>query len=78
MVATMASPKIKYPNQLRRLRKAKGLTLQDVADEIGVAKITVSQYERGIDPIPEHRVFQLAELYNVSPLHIFVYQPHVS
>ena len=51
---------------LRDLRKARGMTLKDVAERIGVAESTVSQYETGKRTPDYETLLKLAELFDVS------------
>lgn len=55
-----------YAARLKALRKEKGLTQQDVADQLGVNKQTVSGYERGARKPDFERLDALAELFDVS------------
>jgi DNA-binding transcriptional regulator YiaG len=46
-VTTNALPDAGFPQRLQRLRKARGLTLAQVADALGVSKPTVWAWEQG-------------------------------
>lgn len=37
----------KFPDRLKELRKGKGLSMQTLADRVGVSKMSISQYESG-------------------------------
>ena len=51
---------------LRALRKARGMTLKEVAERVGVAESTVSQYENGKRDPDFETLLKLAELFDVS------------
>ena len=55
------------PNRIRFLRKQRGLTLQQVADEIGVHKTMMGMLERGDRPL--HLTYQqaIARVLGVAP-----------
>ena len=53
-------------SRLRELRKAKGLSLKDVADQIGIYKPTLSNIERGVKPASLEMVITLADFFDVS------------
>ena len=42
------------PEELKRRREALGLTQEQLARELAVAVMTVSRWERGVNPIPYH------------------------
>ena len=50
---------------LKYLRTINELSLQQVADKIGVTKQTISKWERGII-IPKVRIEQLMEIFNIE------------
>ncbi|WP_440682102.1 helix-turn-helix domain-containing protein [Cysteiniphilum halobium] len=52
---------------LKQLRKDNKLTLQAVADKLGVTKATVFKWESSDVNIKSSYIFKLASLYNVSP-----------
>lgn len=53
--------------RLKRIRKEKKMTLEDVANGIGVSKATILKYESGkISPIPTARMHELANFFDVS------------
>ncbi len=56
------------PTKLKELRKAKGLTLDELALLVGTSKQTISRYEKGIiSNIPPERVESLATALDTSP-----------
>ena len=40
------------PKEIKRIRTRLGWTQNQTADYLGVAKITVASYERGLRPVP--------------------------
>lgn len=58
-------------NRLKQLRSEKQLTMQEVADYVGVNVATVSRWENGeIANMRRDKVAKLAELFNVRPSYI--------
>lgn len=54
--------------RLKRLRKEKGLTLEELADRLGTSKQTIHRYENGvIANVPHGKVLALAEALGVEP-----------
>lgn len=51
---------------LRKLRKSKGLTMKDVASEVGVSEATMSLYERGLRSPSYEVLLKLGEYFGVS------------
>ncbi len=55
-------------NKLKELRKAKGLTLDALAERLGTSKQTIHRYENGvISNIPHEKVRALARALEVAP-----------
>ena len=55
-------------NNLKRLRKERKLTLDDIAEALGTSKQTIHRYENGIiTNVPPEKVQSLAELLEVTP-----------
>mgnify|MGYP000007906565 CR=1 FL=1 len=53
---------------IKRLRYAKGMTLEEVGKRISVSKQTIQRYESGQIPnIPYDKVIALAEVFDCSP-----------
>jgi len=61
--------------KLKHLRNAKGLTQQQVADEIDAALSQVNQWETGRHVPKAHRVDQLAALFKVDREALFAADP---
>ena len=55
---------------LKKLRVQRGLTQQDVADELGVTKSTISKYEKGLRSINQIHIARLSQLYGVTKSYI--------
>lgn len=53
-------------NKLRSIRKARGLTLDDVAQACGVSSQSVSRWETGQTYVSDERFAQLAALYDCT------------
>lgn len=53
-------------NNLRELRKQKNLTIVEVAEKIGVSKLTVLKWEHGTSQISIGKAKKLAEYFGVS------------
>lgn len=53
-------------NNLRSLRKQKNLTIVEVAEKIGVSKLTVLRWEHGTNQISIGKAKKLAECFGVS------------
>ena len=55
-------------NRLKELRKARGLTLEVLADKLGTSRQTIHRYENGmINNIPPAKVMLLAEALETTP-----------
>lgn len=57
---------------LRKVRKERNLTLQTVADAIGISKSLLSNYENNINHIPSNKLLALLEFYCIEPLNFIV------
>lgn len=62
-------------NRLKQLRKEKGLTQQEVADEIGVTKRTYIYWENEGSQIKTKKASQLADYFGVSVGYLLGYEP---
>jgi len=56
----------KYPNALKHSIKLLGYTLQEVADEVGIPRRTLTEYCAGRNPIPRKVVQQIAAVLGCS------------
>ena len=52
--------------RIRNARKLKGLSLQDIADELGVSKQMISKYEKGISIPNSSNLIMLAKLFDLK------------
>lgn len=52
--------------RLKSLRKSLGLTQQKFADQLGVKRNTVGQWECGINPLTDQTVFSICRVFNVN------------
>lgn len=59
------------PKKLRKVRRDKNLTLQEVSLQTGIPVQSLSVYERGEVQAPVSRLVQLAALYTVSLDYLF-------
>lgn len=57
---------IKIGRELKRMRDANNLSLQDVADKIGKSRYTIHGYEKGRNSISASLLMQLCEYYGFS------------
>lgn len=57
---------MKYTERIRDLRKQKRYTQTYVANSIGVAQTTYSDYENGRVRVPINHIVELARFYNVD------------
>jgi transcriptional regulator with XRE-family HTH domain len=70
-------------DRLRRLRRARGLTLHDVAQAVGLSHTFVSMVERGLTDISLARFRRLADFYGVRASELLLQEeshgrPHIS
>ena len=56
----------KYPERMRALRQDCDLTQKAVAEVLGVAQTTYSQYELYSRSMPIEHLYKLCQFYNVS------------
>ena len=57
---------MKYPERIRELRQDNDYTQKKIADILGVAQTTYSQYELEKRPMPIEYLVALCKFYNVS------------
>ena len=66
-------------DKLKALRRAKGMTLLELADAIGTSKQTIHRYENGIiSNIPPEKIEAIAEALEVSPSELMGWSDEVS
>ena len=53
--------------RIREVRKERKITLQELAEKLGVRHTTVSRYEKGIITIPSDKLKAIADILEVSP-----------
>lgn len=58
-------------NRLKSLRKEKGLTLEQMATDLGTTKVTLSRYENGIREPKGETLNLIANYFNVSIDYLF-------
>lgn len=61
--------------RLRKLRKAKGMTQEQVAAYLNAAKSTVSQYENNVNEPDLKTLVKLADLFGVTVDYLFGREP---
>ena len=55
---------------VRRIRKAKGLTVTALADKSGISRQTLHKIENGGGNIKVSKIYELSEALDVTPAHI--------
>lgn len=55
---------------IRNIRKSKGLTMKDIANKLDMTEQAISQYERNIRTPNVKLVLKIADILNVSPKQI--------
>lgn len=65
-------------NRLKELRKRKKMTQQELANIIGVTKLTILRWEKGNRQIKSDKAKQLAEYFNVSVGYLLGYEDNNS
>lgn len=61
--------------QIRMYRKARHLTLQDLADQIHKSRASISKYENGEISLDIETLYEIAQVLEVSPGHLMNFQP---
>jgi transcriptional regulator with XRE-family HTH domain len=59
---------------IRKIREKRGITLQDLADKLGISKAQLSRLETGHRPIKTEMVVEIAELLS-TPIGEFFSEP---
>lgn len=62
-------------NKLRELRKAKGLTQQELAEAIGITRRGFQKWENGESQIKSNNAQQLADYFGVNVGYLLGYEP---
>lgn len=57
---------MEYPERMRELRQDRDLKQKDIAEMLGVAQTTYSQYELNKRPMPIEYLIALCKFYHVS------------
>lgn len=59
---------------LKKVREEKGLSQKEVADKIGVNRVTLSNIENGKRKLDAVTLYKLSKLYNVDPYKLMDYK----
>lgn len=62
-------------SQIKRFRKAQGLTLQQLADLIHKSRATVSKYENGEITLDVETLYEISQILHVSTNQLMDYKP---
>lgn len=62
----------RYPNRLKLLRRMRGKTQIELAEEFNVAVATISRHESGSRGLDRQMINAYAEYYNVKPFELFI------
>ena len=63
--------------RIRSLRKARGMTQQELADKLHTTKQTIGKYEQGIvTNLPLSRISELAQALSTTPAYLIIKIPH--
>ena len=60
-------------NRLKELRKEKGLTQTDLAEQLEVTKLTIHNWENGVYSIKSDRLKKLCEIFDVDATYLLGY-----
>ncbi|MDO4329068.1 MAG: helix-turn-helix transcriptional regulator [Lachnospiraceae bacterium] len=63
--------------RIRKYRKSRGLTLQQLADQIHKSRASVSKYETGEVSLDIETLFEIADVLQVSPGQLMDYHPPI-
>jgi transcriptional regulator with XRE-family HTH domain len=66
--------KEKVAERIRITRLSKGLSQQNIADDLGITVAAYSNIERGVTDVSVSRVYQIATILQVNPFSLFVEQ----
>jgi len=56
--------------KIREIRKAKGLKIGELAEQIGVSEPHLSEVERGLKNVNNHLLTRISEVLGVEPHHL--------
>lgn len=65
-------------NKIRKYRKLKGLSQEQLAEEIGIATNTLSSIERGNAFMTAQTLEKIIKIFNVTPQEIFTFPNQIS
>lgn len=65
---------IKFGNNLREIRVAKGFTQEKLANELGVEISQISRIERGVINTSVVTVYQISKILNINTSDLFNFQ----
>lgn len=71
MARTIRTASVETTHSLRAWRKAKGLTLEQLADAIGMSHQNLGRIERGLVPLGEEHHGRLARALGITPADLF-------
>lgn len=61
-----------FPNQIRMLRRLRGMSMQELADHLGVSLSAISKIEKGYRRLNQEQLIQVAELTDCSLQDLYV------
>ena len=69
-----------FRERMRTVRKAKNITLREIAEKIGVREATVQRYEsgNGIKTIPYDAIVGIANILGVSPAYLMGWEDNLT
>ncbi|NAE18231.1 helix-turn-helix domain-containing protein [Enterococcus hirae] len=68
--STADSERIRVGQTVRALRKARALTIPELADKAGMSRTFLNQIELGLKDLPPARAVQIANVLHVRPIAI--------
>jgi transcriptional regulator with XRE-family HTH domain len=74
----LTEPPKDFAQQLRSLREAQGLSVRDLADLVGVSKVTIWKWEKGESEPRTRMILPLAKALDVTPARLGSPQNSVS
>ena len=61
-----------FPNQIRMHRRLRGMSMQELADHLGVSLSAISKIEKGYRRLNQEQLIQVAELIDCSLQDLYV------